>query len=62
MDLSPPTHLLGVRYDLLDDLIHNIQLHASTQGYAVCRLRTKKSPRTGLLEICYLCCDRGRKE
>ena len=23
---------------------------------------TKKSPRTGLLEICYFCCDRGRKE
>ena len=41
MDLSAPTHLLGVDYDSLDDLIHNVQLHASTQGYAVCRLCTK---------------------
>ena len=62
MNLSPPTHLLGTHYDSLDELIKNIQLHAGTQGYAVCRLRTKKSPYTGLLETCYLCCDRGRKE
>lgn len=62
MNLSAPTQLLGVRYDSLDTLIHDIQAHASTQGYAVCRLRTKKSPCTGLLETCYLCCDRGRKE
>ena len=62
-DLSPPTMcLLGVRYDLLDDLIHNMQLYASTQGYTACHLCTKKSPRTGLLEIYYLCCDWGRKE
>lgn len=62
MDLAPPIHLLSIRYNSLEDLIHNIQLYASTQGYAVCRLRTKKSPCTGLLETCYLCCDRGRKE
>lgn len=54
MDLSAPIHLLGVRYDSLENLIRDIQLHASTQGYAVCR-RIKKSLCTGLLEICYLC-------
>lgn len=32
-----------MRYDSLDKLIRDIQLHASTQGYAVCRLRTKKN-------------------
>lgn len=40
MGLSAPPHLLGVRYDSLDNLIHNIQIYASTQRYAVCRLRT----------------------
>lgn len=62
MDLSPFTHLSGVRYNSLDDLIHNIQLHASTQDYVVCCLCTKKSSRTWLLEIYYLCCDRDRKK
>lgn len=57
MELAPPTHLLTIRYNSLEDLINNIQLYASTQGYAVCRLRTKKLPTTGLLETCYLCCD-----
>lgn len=57
MDLFAPTHLLGVGYDSLDDLIYNIQLYASTQGYTICCLCTKKSPCTGLLEICYLCCN-----
>lgn len=37
-----PTHLLGVRYDSVNNLIHDILLYASTQGYAACRLRTKK--------------------
>ena len=62
MNLSPPTDLLGVHFDSLDELIIKIQLHAATQGYAVCRLRTKKSVSTGLLETCYLYCDQGRKE
>lgn len=62
MNLSTLKQLLRVRYDSLDTLIHNIQAYASTPGYAVCRLRTKKSPCTGLLETCYLCCDRGWKE
>ena len=55
MNLSAPTQLLGVRYDSLDNLIHDVQLYASTQGYAVCRLRIKKSPCTGLLKTCDLC-------
>lgn len=62
MNLSAPTQLLGVLYDSLDTLIHNIQANASTQGYAVCRPHIKKSPCTRLLETCYLYCDRGRKE
>ena len=62
MNLSPPTHLLETHYNSLDELIKNIQLHASIQGYVVCRLCTKKSPYTRLLETYYLCCDRGRKE
>lgn len=62
MDLSASTQLLGVRYDSLDNLIHNIQIYAFTQGYAVCRLCIKKSAFTGLLETCYLCCDWGWKK
>lgn len=62
MNLSPPTHLLSIEYNTLDDLINAVQLHASSEGYAVTRLRTKKSYSTGLTEICYLCCNRGRKE
>lgn len=61
MNLSPPTHLLGIRYDTHKALINAVQSHARGQGYAVCCLRTKKSPSTGLTGICYLCCDRGRK-
>lgn len=62
MELSPPTHLLNEHYSSLDTLITKIQRHASAQGYAVCQLRTKKSRSTGVLDTCYLCCDRGRKE
>lgn len=62
MNLSPPTHLLSIEYNTLNDLIHAIQLHASSEGYVVTRLCTKKSYSTCLIEICYLCCDRGRKE
>lgn len=57
MNLSPPTHVLSIEYNTLDDLINAVQLHVSSEGYAVTRLRTKKSYSTGLTEICYLCCD-----
>lgn len=57
IDLSTPKHLLGIGYDSLDDLIYNIQLHTSIQGYSICRFCIKKSSRIGLLEICYLCYD-----
>lgn len=62
MNFSPPTNLLDICYDLLDKLIKKIQLHAGTQRYTMCRLRTKKLPFTGLLETCYLCYDWGQKK
>lgn len=37
-------------------------MYANTQRYAVYHLCTKKSPCIGLLETCYLCCNRDWKE
>lgn len=42
MDFSILINQLNVEYDLLDNLIHNIQLHAFTQNYAICCFYIKK--------------------
>ena len=57
MNLSPLTHLLSIEYNTLDDLINAVQLYASSEGYVVTQLRTKKSYSTGFTETYYLCCD-----
>lgn len=62
MNLSLPTHLLSIEYNTFDDLINVIQVHASSEEYAVIRLCIKKSYFTSLIEICYLYYDRGRKK
>lgn len=57
MNPSTLIQLLGVYYDLFDNLIPDIQLYAFIQGCAICCLCTKKSLCIGLLETYYLYCD-----
>lgn len=61
MNLFPSTHLVSIEYNILDNLINAIQLHASSERYAITQLCTKTSYLTGLTKICYLCYDQGQK-
>ena len=54
--------MLNETYGSLNLLLVAMQKHAGPEGYAVCQLRIKKCATTGLIDTCYICCDRGRKD
>ena len=57
LDMAPPPG--DLQHEDHEHLIIMIQEHAAVHGYAVVKLRSKKS-KTGKLYKIHLCCDRGR--
>ncbi|CAB5172833.1 unnamed protein product [Rhizophagus irregularis] len=55
MSILPPPPAI---YNSADELYHNVQTFANSQGYALVKKRTHKN-RYGELKNITLCCDRG---
>lgn len=56
------TYLFDIKYNLLVNFIHNIQLHIFKQDYALCYFYIKKSLCTRLLKICYFYYNQSKKK